>query len=333
MIVFSGDARVEETAPSTLTKLLVSHDHSMDVPVFDPNLVAADESLDRVIFDAPQGAWSLTTRLPVLDLADCVIRLWEAHGFSDYSREKILPHGCYELIFNLGGPHRTLDLADLSPTGTFNSAWIAGLQEHALIAAPTYDTLRWGSLLVGATIRAHGARQLLGTDGQSLSRAVVELSDLMDSHQIELMWEQLRSVRDTSARFDLLESFLRRVRGANQRPISDCVLWGLDLISQTQGNVLIDEICRHAVVSRKHLNERFRDEIGLSPKKYARILRFASVIETIASASTVNWAEAAVEAGYYDQSHFVREFRSFSGETPADFLRARSVDGKTILYD
>lgn len=305
----------------------------MDVPVFDPNLVVPHEALDRVVFDAPQGAWSLTTRLPARELSDSVIKLWEAHGFSDYSREKILPNGCYELIFNLGGPHQTLDLADLSSTGTFSSAWLAGIQEQALIAAPTYDTLRWGSLLVGATLRPYGAHQVFGIGGRSFTRAVVELSDFLDPKQIELVREQLHAAGDTGTRFDLLERFLRRLHETKRRRVSDCVLWGVELIARTKGTVLIEEICNQSAVSRKHLSQRFRDEIGLSPKKYARILRFASVIEKLASHDAANWAETAVEAGYYDQAHFISDFRSFSGETPTEFLRSRSPDGKTILYD
>ncbi|MBT8078105.1 MAG: AraC family transcriptional regulator [Gammaproteobacteria bacterium] len=303
----------------------------MEVPPF--NSSAPTPGVDRVIFDSAQGQWSHSSSAAPAALKDIVIQFWEAHGFVDYSREKILPQGTIELIVNLGPPHQTLDGGDLSAIGTFHSAWISGLHERALIAAPTYDTVKYGTLLVGASLTASGAYALLGLSGRPLTNTVVELSELFTRTEIELLREKLYEAADTAGRFQAFARALLKRRDALGREVSTCVSWSLATMENADGSIRVEDLAYMCGVSRKHLAVRFQDEIGLSPKRYARTLRFAALVRRLENCKTPNWSELALTCGYYDQAHLAREFRMFSGETPTEFMRARSPDCKTIIYD
>ena len=85
----------------------------------------------------------------------------------------------------------------------------------------------------------------------------------------------------------------------------------------------IDNVAGELGVSHKHLIQRFRDEVGLTPKRFCRIRRFRSVLSAIQNQHTVDWADLACACGYFDQAHFIREFRDFSGLNPSAYLTQR----------
>ena len=87
-------------------------------------------------------------------------------------------------------------------------------------------------------------------------------------------------------------------------------------VIRRRGQVTVDALARAAGVSRQHLTRQFRDELGIPPKLYCRLARFQSGLVYADAQTKVDWAQAAVEMGYADQSHMIAEFRRFSGLTP-----------------
>jgi len=82
-------------------------------------------------------------------------------------------------------------------------------------------------------------------------------------------------------------------------------------------------ISAHDLVSQSGLNRRtferhFQREIGISPKFYCRIIRFAKIFQHVCKEKP-NWSDISFVAGYYDQSHFIRNFREFTGEEPSKY--------------
>ena len=73
--------------------------------------------------------------------------------------------------------------------------------------------------------------------------------------------------------------------------------------------------------SQKNLISQFRKYVGLTPKSYQRIIRFNDVLAEINNEQEVSWSDAAYACGYSDQPHFIREFQTFSGMNPSEFLR------------
>jgi AraC-like DNA-binding protein len=91
--------------------------------------------------------------------------------------------------------------------------------------------------------------------------------------------------------------------------------------SRRAAAVRIGELTRELGWSRKRIVARFREEIGLTPKQSARLLRFERARALAESGERPDWAWLAREAGYYDQSHLINEFRSFTGRTPETFFQ------------
>ena len=77
--------------------------------------------------------------------------------------------------------------------------------------------------------------------------------------------------------------------------------------------------------SQRRFIEVFRDEVGLTPKLFCRVVRFQQVVQKIHRQRQVDWAGVAVDCGYYDQAHFIHDFQAFSGFSPTTYLRVRTA--------
>jgi AraC-like DNA-binding protein len=95
------------------------------------------------------------------------------------------------------------------------------------------------------------------------------------------------------------------------------------VIAAATGAVAIGELSMAAGVSSTHLAQRFKELVGVTPKRLARIYRFGATVTAIDPAEPVNWVDLAVRAGYYDQAHFGHDFRTFTGLTPTRYLEDR----------
>ena len=134
---------------------------------------------------------------------------------------------------------------------------------------------------------------------------------------------------DWPARFDIMDGFLL-TRLAQRRPMAPDVAWALKSLQASHGARSIGALSRDLSCSRKTLIQRFHAQVGLSPKAVAGILRFEFAVERIRSADEESWADLAIACGYYDQAHFNRDFRRFSGRTPRAFQAALLPDGGGI---
>jgi transcriptional regulator GlxA family with amidase domain len=86
------------------------------------------------------------------------------------------------------------------------------------------------------------------------------------------------------------------------------------------GQVRIDDLAFQAGLSARQLRRLFLDQIGLSPKHFCRVIRFRNSLSRLRQAGRADWAQVAIDSGYYDQAHFINEFRGFSGYTPGEFV-------------
>ena len=143
------------------------------------------------------------------------------------------------------------------------------------------------------------------------------------------MRERLCEARNSAERFELLEiAFMSRLHdGARQHY---AVSAALEIFGNSQAVPSVQEIARHLGLSQRRFIEVFKAEVGLTPKLFTRIGRFQRARKLIHDHASPDWAGIALELGYFDQSHFIREFQEFAGLTPTDYLdrQQQSVSGR-----
>lgn len=165
-----------------------------------------------------------------------------------------------------------------------------------------------------------GAYTLLGAPIERLSGQIVDLTELFGPDGRRLA-ESVRDAPTWARRFELIDAFLLRRLDRGPRPHPEVARAWQRLVA-TGGRAPIGDIATEVGWSHRHLVARFRHEIGVTPKTAARLVRFECVRQRLETTAPVRWADLAAEAGYADQSHLVREFRTFTGSTPTQYLAA-----------
>jgi AraC-like DNA-binding protein len=199
-----------------------------------------------------------------------------------------------------------------------------------LVVEDTAGRQRRGSLAAGLApgavrVRARGvecvqvrlspaaAHAVLGTSPAGLSHTVATLEDLWgpDAARIE---EQLRETPSWEDRFGIIDAALARRHDAGT-PVSPEIAFAWERMVATRGLIRVDELADEVGWSRKRLWARFRSQVGLTPKRAAKLVRFDHAAHHLAAGGSP--ARVAAESGYADQSHLHREVREFTEMTPA----------------
>jgi AraC-like DNA-binding protein len=225
------------------------------------------------------------------------------------------PQPVATLMISLEDPLRT-------ERGTLPHAWIAGLDDRPEVVATAGRHTE-----VDLKLTPVGAHVLCGMPMRELSGRIVPLEEVFGKRVAPLV-EQLRETPDWNGRFDLVERVLLERLDATSRP-DPFVVEAVARLQSSEGRLRIGRLAAGLQVSRRHLTTRFRDQIGLPPKTFARLLRFESVRRQMAD-QPHSWADIAARCGYADQSHLNREFRELGGTTPASFLARQLPDGGAI---
>jgi AraC-like DNA-binding protein len=169
--------------------------------------------------------------------------------------------------------------------------------------------------MIGVYFRAAQVAQLIHTPASEVADQIVSLEDLWGASGRELPAD-LNEASEAD-RITRLESALLDRLGKAKRPATGVNAGGLaSWVSRQSGRLTVESLSKAAGVSRQHLTRVFRECVGVTPKLYCRLVRFQSGLCYAGRGKDVNWAEAAIELGYADQSHMIAEFRQFSSLTP-----------------
>ena len=246
------------------------------------------------------------------------VKVYEGYdGEWTAARQVHTPSGEVPVIFGFGSAVRSS--ATLDGDGAYNKTFVAGQYDRASVTEYAGE-----SRGVQVNFTAIGAYQFLGVPMDMVANRVVELEDIFGPAARRLV-EQLESAAGWEARFDLLDTAISE-RMARTRPVSEGVAWAWHKLQETGGRVRIDALTTELGCSRKHLVAQFREQIGLPPKTLARVLRFDRAVRLLDTEPMMSWTAMALRCGYYDQAHFNRDFREFSGTTPGEFVVRRATE-------
>jgi len=148
----------------------------------------------------------------------------------------------------------------------------------------------------------------------------VPLDNFIALQKISIIEEQLAEAMNNRQRVSLIETFLlaRLYHPGADKFVSNALM----AIHSSNGNVNIKNLADKLYISQDAFEKRFRKAIGASPKQLASIIRMRSVITT--KLPLLRLSDIAYDAGYYDQPHFNRDFKLFTGQTPTDFFKSSS---------
>jgi AraC-like DNA-binding protein len=268
---------------------------------------------------SPRGRWSYHVWRPP-QLRGLVDHVWAYDGPSSHRRKRVFPNGRVEMVLNFGEPYRLVEGAG-AELGW--AAWISGPQVGPLLLEqPAYQHV------VGVRLRPAGARAVVARPLRETTGLSVDLADLgVDANEL---LERCEAARSVMSRFRLVAQWIGERLG--QTPGMDgAVAWAVAQLDASGGTVPIAQLRERTGLSKLRLIEAFRDQVGLAPKLYGRIVRFRRTLGRLQNTATVRLTDLALDAQYYDQPHMNAEFRTLGGITPRAFLAARHPvgDGST----
>jgi AraC-like DNA-binding protein len=222
-----------------------------------------------------------------------------------------MPSRHVTVMLGLGAPFR------IAGVGSFTS-FVAGLHERANVieGAPAGATPR-DIAGIHLVLKPLGTRLLLGAPAGILAGRIQHLEDVLGAPVHAELQSRLRDARSWSERFDILDEVLARRLSAYH---TGELHWTWQRITAAGGSTCIEHLAREIGWSRRHLSERFRAEVGVTPKTLARIARFEQACALLKRAPG-RIADVAAAAGYHDQSHMTRDWRALGGCTPSTWIR------------
>jgi AraC-like DNA-binding protein len=134
--------------------------------------------------------------------------------------------------------------------------------------------------------------------------------------------EKLLTCVTFEERFQIVEDFLFRIAF---KPLEQngAVGFALDKFIFAPGMYKIAAVSDKVGLSQRRCIEVFKTKVGIAPKSFCRVMRFQQAIKTISSTSEFDWIDLALDCGYFDQAHFVHDFRSFAGMTPTEYANKK----------
>jgi AraC-like DNA-binding protein len=254
---------------------------------------------------------------PAAPLSAFVNCLWYWEGTPQpHTKEKLLPNGEAAIIFNLRDqPIRIYDPQDLSKYESYGHAVLSGVRADCFVI----DTDQQ-ERVVGIQFRPGGAFPFFRMPAWEVEGNSVDLEDLWPGRAREIR-EQLLAARSVELMFTSLE---RRLLQQLVRPLElhPAVAYAIGEFQGLSHNGRIGAVTDRIGLSSRRFIELFRRQVGLTPKVFCRVRRFQRVLQSVHGAKHLDWADVALECGYYDQAHFIHDFQSFSGLTPSSYIAA-----------
>ena len=253
-------------------------------------------------------------RQPAAPLTPYAESVWWARGQIPYRRERIAPTGSTVAVLVLGPPIVQIPRDGAGEAFVATSGWLAGPHDRPVVNAPTADT--WA---VGVISTPVGCRALFGVDPTPIRGRVVDL--LAAWPAAAALRAALLAAAGPRECLDLAEEALR----AGLRPDGPGVRRCAAAVAALEAAPVrpIADIAADLGVSHAHLDREFERVVGLGPRSLARILRLRRLLASIDVHGSVNWTALAAEWGWFDQSHFIRDFRRHTGVTPSAYVAAQ----------
>jgi AraC-like DNA-binding protein len=256
-----------------------------------------------------------TEYIPISALAPYVKCIWTLDAAIDEPEpvfERIFPDGHPELIFHFGAP---FDKKNGAENYIQDQCFVYGQLSTYIELKPSRNASVLGVRFATCGLAAFTRLPQYEMTGREVAPEKVFPGQTALYDQLQLLLPDQRIDHVQQMLGSLLDTGDTDARNKETRSVQQCI----QMMRDAENPMPSAALAKQLHISIRELERRFREYVGLSPKQLARIFRFQEVLQKKYIASSLT--EVAHSSGYYDQSHFIRDFKAFSGLSPAGFFK------------
>jgi AraC-like DNA-binding protein len=225
-------------------------------------------------------------------------------------KQRIVPDGCMEMIFHCGDLYE--QFLDDGKTILQPRSFVFGQITRPLEIAPT-----GASNIIAARFHPDGFSPFASMSLPEMENKAVSLDLLFDKEGLQLE-EQVLAVSTTDERIKIIEAFL--LNKLKSPEVTDRIAkQSVEMLLNLNGQLSVDELAAHLKINRRQLERKFSSTIGLSPKQLAKVIRLQATLKMLEKKQFTSLTSLAYENGYFDQAHFIKDFKEFTGMSPGQF--------------
>lgn len=266
------------------------------------------------------------THKPHPDLDSFVSCYWtlEVPASNDAQRQRIVPDGCIEMAFILGDDIKRY---------TSDSEFI--IQPRAMVLGQTLKPfyIEPTGYVYTFAIRFYpfGFASFIESPIESLANKETPIASLFGTTASKELEQSIIQASSVAERIELIERFLLD-RLLTQDSIDKVVKMTIDALLSTKGSAPISTILKEDLSKRRQLERKFLKQIGISPKQLGKVIRMQTALKMLLNQKEDSLTAIAYESEYYDQAHFIKDFREFTGTSPKEFLGNEHMALSTLFY-
>lgn len=263
---------------------------------------------------------------PHPDLESLVNCYWtlEVPAENDAQRQRIIPDGCIEMAFILGDDIKRY---------TSENGFI--LQPRAMVLGQTVEPfyIEPTGYVNTFAIRfyPYGFANFVTIPLQNLANKETPIELLFGENTAKELEQKIIQATDSRQRIEIMENFLLDKLN-DKTTIDKIVKMTIDALLSTKGSAPINTILKEDLSKRRQLERKFIKQIGVSPKQLGKVIRLQTALKMLLNNKTENLTNIAYESEYYDQAHFIKDFKEFTGINPKEFLRNENMALSSLFY-
>ncbi|MFS4466188.1 AraC family transcriptional regulator [Maribacter sp. 2210JD10-5] len=256
-------------------------------------------------------------------LVDCYWTL-EVPEQSEPQKQRIVPDGCIEMAFILGN-----DIKRYTSENEFI------LQPRAMVLGQTIEPfyIEPTGLVKTFAVRfyPYGFANFVSEPISNLANKETPIVQLFGTENADDLEQKIIKAENTEQRISIIEKFLLD-RLNDEKTINIIVKNTVDSLLFTNGSASINSILKDDLSKRRQLERNFKKQIGVSPKQLGKVIRLQTALKMILNQKSENLTNIAYENEYFDQAHFIKDFREFTGINPKEFLTNENLTLSALFY-
>lgn len=254
------------------------------------------------------------TYTPKETLAKRIKYYWSLEDFENttpHSKERIFPDGCIELIFHYGNHFKKI-----YKTGT------TSLQPKSFIHGQITSYIELEATgkigVFSARFKPNGLQPFIDFDVAKLTDTTISIADVWgeSGQKLEI---NILAATNNETRVAIVEQFLE-TKLSDIKKSNEVIDFCVEAVSNSNGSISIEKLTQELHIGKRQLERKFQAAVGLNLKTFSRIIRFNYALQLIEKKEFDSFTKVAYDGGFYDQPHFIKDFKDLTGLNPKQYF-------------